>query len=139
MKSHTCCIMGKNLNARFVATPPRLRTLERSSPRSWMADRHRVALQLFQLLRVRVHEPEVVLLVASALASILRTFSSQTAATCAQCDLLGLLAFVIQEQIQVIPPSLRQHPHFPISPTHTNTPSIISCRCESCRLALRLQ
>ena len=56
-------------------------------------------MQLFELIRSRGTESAVVALAAPALASILRTFPSQTADTCVLADLLGLLAAALEQQV----------------------------------------
>ncbi len=58
---------------------------------------HRL-VQLLELIQKRAGDPEVVSLSAPALAAVLRTWPSQTAATFAKCRLLDLLADAIEQQ-----------------------------------------
>ena len=55
-------------------------------------------MQLLELIRTRAGDPEVVTLAAPALAAVLRTWPSQTAATFAKVGLLDLLAAAIEQQ-----------------------------------------
>ena len=59
---------------------------------------HLLGPQLLELIRTRVGDPEIVSLASPALAAVLRTWPSQTAATFAKTRLLDMLAAAIEQQ-----------------------------------------
>ena len=65
--------------------------------------------QLLELIRTRTGDPEVVSLASPALAAVLRTWPSQTAATFAKTRLLDLLSAAVDQQRRMHADQVRGH------------------------------